>query len=355
MTTTNNDIDFDTVWEAGRARDTRFDGQVFFAVVTTRIYCRPSCPSRPKRENVRLFASADDAENAGFRACLRCRPRDTESPAERLVGEARRLLEADEAEGISLTALAASLGVSAGYLQRLFKRLSGLSPREYAAARRLDRFKSQLRAGSDVTAATYEAGYGSTSRVYEQASPALGMTPSRYRDGGAGLAIRYAVRESRFGLLLLAATARGACFVALGQAETELERALRSEFPRATIARGGEDLAHTADAVLEYLNGHGAADAPALDLRGSAFQLLVWKALRGIPAGQTRSYGQLARELGRPGAARAVANACAANPAALLVPCHRAVRADGRPGGYRWGSERKLALLAAEADAAERP
>jgi AraC family transcriptional regulator of adaptative response/methylated-DNA-[protein]-cysteine methyltransferase len=341
----------DDRWKAVQRRDRTRDGEFVFAVSSTGIYCRPSCPARrPKPENVRFFGDPTAAERAGFRACRRCRPRAEKNAQEELVARATAWLDAHLHERVTLPRLAAELGVSAGYLQRTFTRLTGVSPRAYAAARRLENAKSQMRAGADVTSALYAAGYGSSSRFYDQARDQLGMTPSSYRRGGAGMTIRYATADSPVGRLLVAETERGICAVSIGDGDDTLEGALVAEYPRATVQRDDEAVRPSLEAVLQQLQvqGRHTLVAMPLDVAGTPFQQQVWQALREIPAGERRTYGQVAASIGKPGAVRAVASACASNPAALVIPCHRVVRANGDLGGYRWGRERKQALLASE-------
>ncbi len=343
----------DALWRAVEGRDARLDGLFVYAVRSTGVYCRPSCPSRrPRRDRALFFAGPDAAEAGGFRACRRCRPRDAaRDPQAELAVRACRAIEAREEGAPSLAELAAELGVSPHHLQRTFKGLTGVTPHQYAAALRARRFKSLLRAGEGVADALYEAGYGSSSRLYEASDARLGMTPATYRRGGRGMEIRYTVVACPLGLLLVAATARGVCAVELGDDDERLAAALAAEYPVARIERGGGELTGWVQAIASYLSGErpgrGGLDLP-LDLQATAFELRVWEALRKIPYGETRSYGEVAAALGAPKAARAVARACAANPAALITPCHRVVRADGESGGYRWGEERKRALLAME-------
>lgn len=340
-------------WQAVATRDATMDGQFFYAVRSTGIYCRPSCPSRrPRRELVQFFGQAAAAEQAGFRACRRCHPREGgRSPVQReLVARACAALDAAGEHAPTLAELGEQLGVSPFHLQRTFKRAMGITPRQYAAARRVERLKSQLKQGDNVTNALYDAGYGSSSRLYEQAPARLGMTPATYGRGGAGAQIVYTITGTALGQLLLAATARGICFVSLADDAPALESALAHEFPAAEIARDDAALqAWVGDIVRELSSDVSALDLP-LDVRATAFQQRVWQALRAIPAGSTRTYGELAAALGQPTAARAVARACATNPVALLVPCHRVVGEGGDMRGYRWGVERKRALLKREAE-----
>ena len=339
-------LDEQAWWEAVRSRDTRMDGQFYYAVTSTGVYCRPSCPSRlPRRANVRFFRDADAAERAGYRACRRCRPRaDLLRPLKRIC----RYIE-DHADGkLTLDALAAQAGLSPSHLQRKFKAAFGLSPHEYAEACRTRRLKSELRRGQSVTEAIYEAGYGSSSRVYESSGERLGMTPAAYREGGRGVRIDFATAHSALGCVLVAATARGVCAIRFGEDTAELEAALRAEFPRAEVRRNHRTVNRWLAALTHHLSQPGAPLELPLDLRATAFQMKVWQHLRTIPAGRTESYAEVAAAIGQPRAARAVARACAANPVAVAIPCHRVVRASGEPGGYRWGAERKEALLERE-------
>ena len=339
----------DDRWQAVMDRDRGRDGDFVFAVSTTGIYCRPSCPARrPRRENVSFFTDPASAERAGFRACRRCRPKSIASSQQELVARAITWLDAHVEERVTLSRLAAALGVSPGHLQRTFTRIIGVSPRTYAAARRLELAKSRLRDGADVTSALHDSGYGSSSRFYAQARSALGMTPTSYKRGGEGMTMNYATTDSPLGQILVAATERGICAVSIGEDDSTLEQSLTAEYPRATIRRDDDALRPYVDSVLAHLRDRTSLSALPLDVVGTPFQQAVWQALRAIPAGERRTYGQIAATLGNPKGARAVANACAANPAALVIPCHRVVRGDGGSGGYRWGAERKQAILANE-------
>jgi AraC family transcriptional regulator of adaptative response/methylated-DNA-[protein]-cysteine methyltransferase len=361
----------ETCWQAVLDRDRQRDGSFVYGVSTTGIYCRPSCPSRrPRRENVRFFATPAEAEAAGLRACRRCHPQQVATAATTTDPQHHRMLELAAGlreqvalgEPLRLRDLAARAGLSEGHLQRAFKRALGVSPREYVEACRLELLRSELRRDGDVTRAIYEAGFGSSSRVYEKVPERLGMTPGAYRTGGAGLDIRYTTLPTPLGLLALGATERGICFVHFGDSEPELVARLRGEFPRAAISPGVRTDQATADdphrgelarwaELLAGELGKGAGgrdlDLP-LDLRGTVFEQRVWNLLRAIPRGQTRSYAEIAAALGQPRSSRAVARACAANRTAVLVPCHRVIRADGDLAGYRWGVDRKRHLLAAE-------
>lgn len=339
----------DDRWRAVRSRDRARDGQFVLAVKTTGIYCRPSCPAKqPRRENVVFFDDANAAERAGFRACRRCRPRSELAPREEMVARATAWLDEHLEDRVTLARLGDAIGISPGHLQRTFTLVTGVSPRQYVAARRLEGAKSRLRSGADVTTAIHGSGYGSSSRFYEQARSTLGMSPASYKRGGEGAEIRYAIAGSAFGRVLVAATARGVCAVSLGDRDDALREALVAEYPRATIARDDVAMREQLEAVLTHLSDRSSLATLTIDVRATTFQRQVWEALRAIPTGERRSYGQVATAIGNPGATRAVASACAANPVALVIPCHRVVRGDGSHGGYRWGAARKGSLLAAE-------
>jgi AraC family transcriptional regulator of adaptative response/methylated-DNA-[protein]-cysteine methyltransferase len=334
-------------WLQVMARDARQDGRFVFAVRTTGVYCRPSCPSRrPRRDSVEFFPDPQEAERAGYRACLRCKPTEV-SPQAQYVLRARQLL--DNAEGVvTLAQLSKQVGLSPFHLQRLFKRATGLSPREYQSARRVQHVKTELRKGEYVTTALYEAGFGSPSRLYEKSDQQLGMTPGTYRRGGVGVSITFAIAPTPLGRMLVAATERGLCVVRFGESVAELERDLRNEFHAATLLRDDAAMRRYIEPLLASLSGNKTTIDLPLDVRATAFQQKVWEALQRIPCGETRSYTDVARELGDPKAVRAVARACASNPVALAVPCHRVVRSDGDLAGYRWGLERKRKLLERE-------
>lgn len=336
--------DDESRWRAVQARDAEADGSFYYGVRSTGVYCRPSCPSRrPNRSQVVLFEAPEAARRAGFRACLRCRPDDVTSD-QLAIAKALQLIEASEDEP-RLGELAEAVGFGASYLQRVFKRQTGVSPKQYAARLKQQRFRDDLRRGKKVTDAVYDAGFGSSRSAYEQAG--LGMRPSVFRRGGRGERISYAIRETEVGQVLVAATESGICAVYIGT-PAELTAQLKEEFPEAEITEGEEDMMKEANAVIETMLANGARARLQLDARGSEFQERVWAALREIPAGETRTYSEVAAAIGQPGAARAVARACATNPLALLTPCHRVVRADGGLGGYRWGVDRKRALLRRE-------
>jgi AraC family transcriptional regulator of adaptative response/methylated-DNA-[protein]-cysteine methyltransferase len=343
-------ISDEKAWDAVQRRDQAFDGRFFFAVRTTGIYCRPSCPARrPLRDNVRFFDSRTDAETAGFRACRRCRPAAERGPAAALAARVRKLLD-EHPDGITLAELARRTGLSPHHLQRVFREQTGVTPKQYLAAQRADRLRRTLKKGRDVTTATYEAGYGSSSRLYAQSDARLGMTPATYRDGGRGMEVRFTTVPTSIGTLLVALTPRGVCAVSLGDSASKLERELRDELPNAAIARADDPaLAHAVMTIVEQIEGRASRSAELpVDLVATAFQLRVWEELRRVPYGETRSYGEIAAAIGKPRAVRAVASACARNRAAIVVPCHRVVRNDGAIGGYRWGASRKRALLTRE-------
>jgi len=343
-----------------QSRDRGADGEFVYAVRSTGVYCRPSCPSRkPRREQVVFFPLPEAAEQRGFRACRRCRPRTVraQDPSTQAVAricreiESRIFSNADAGSGenrLTLAALSSTAGISPHQLERAFRRVMGITPRQYADAQRMRHLKSSLRKGDDVTTALYDAGYGSSSRLYERAPSHLGMTPATYRQGGAGMQIHYTIVASPLGRLLVGATSQGISALYLGEADAALESALRKEYPRAEIRRdtsGSKNLGGWVDQILAHLRGkEPQLDLPT-DVQATAFQRRVWEELRRIPYGATRTYTEVARSIGRPAAIRAVARACATNPVSVVVPCQRVVRQDGNLAGYRWGLERKQALL----------
>lgn len=343
----------DDMWRAVMSHDE--SAPFLYAVRSTGVYCRPACPSkRPNRDQVLFFGEPEAAEQAGFRACLRCNPRAESDPNIEMIERVCRLIEDNLDHGARLASLGKTLGVSPYHLQRTFKRVMGVTPRQYADTRRMERFRRGLKEGDSVTGALYEAGFGSTSRLYERAPAHLGMAPATYRRGGFGATIRYATAESALGRVLAAATDRGICFVCLGDDDETLVEVLRAEFYSAEIERDDEGLGGWMTPIADHLEGtQPHLDLP-VDVRATAFQRQVWEELQAIPYGETRTYAQIAASLGQPRAARAVGRACAANPTSLLVPCHRAVRGDGQPGGYRWGSDRKRELLEQEKSRTQR-
>ena len=353
--TESTHIDSDAAWQQVLNRDP--SARFFYAVTTTGVFCRPGCSSRrPLRDNVRFFCSVEQAQRAGFRPCKRCSPvesqdRTTSDKQQTLTQRVRAHIEAHVDRPVSLSELGTVAGMSPFTVQRLFKQAMGVSPLQYQRALRAGTLRAALKQGDDVTNAIYNAGYGSASRAYEGAQ--LGMTPARFAAGGRGEQIGFTTAPSRFGWLVVGATERGLCWLALGASAAEAEASLREEFPAATLSRD-ESLTSMVEAALRTIKGNEAhAESSAsqtlpLDLRGTAFQLRVWQALRAIPRGETRSYSQLARELGDPNATRAVARACATNRVALVVPCHRVVGISGSLTGYRWGVDRKRQLLEVE-------
>lgn len=337
-------------WKAVRANDTRFDGAFVLGVKTTGIYCKPSCRARlPKRENVDFYSSPETAESRGFRACKRCRPREVAfvDPQTEKVIKACELIERDEF--LSLEDLAAAVGSSSFHLQRSFKEIIGISPKKYAEAKRMERFREELRGGSEVVDAMYDAGFGSSSRLYEKAVENMGMTPAIYKKGGVGMKINFTIADCELGKLLVARTKRGVCSVTFGDDADSLRAGLGKEFPNAEIAEDAKDLKTAIDAILKYLAGKNRRLVLPLDLQATAFQMQVWDFLRKIPYGETRSYSEVAEAIGDKKKVRAVAQACAKNRVAVVIPCHRVVASDGKLSGYRWGVERKKKLLENEA------
>lgn len=340
-------------WSAVLARDAREDGRFVFAVTSTGVYCRPSCPARrPRRENVKFFQQPEHAEHAGYRACLRCRPKAaTGNASADLVKVICRYIEQHLDEPLTLQRLAAHFHRSPFHLQRTFKAALGVTPRAYAETCRLSSLKRNLQAGHNVTRAMYDSGYSSSSRLYERTSSQLGMTPDKYRRGAVAAAIRYTITRSPLGRMLLAATDKGICSIQFADSDGELQEGLKREFPFAARKRDDAALLAWASGLLAQLRGQKLDSALPLDIQATAFQRRVWTYLQSIPLGSTHSYSQVARGIGQPSAARAVARACAANPVAIAIPCHRIVRGNGEMGGYRWGLERKRALLKMEQQA----
>ena len=340
----------DQRWNAVIARDGEHDGEFVFAVATTGVYCRPSCPARrPRRENVTFFPRPDRAEKAGFRACLRCRPRSSSgNPQSDFAKEICRYIEQHLDEPITLERLGKEFRQSPFHLQRSFKAAVGITPREYADSCRMRLLKRNLQAGDNVTRAMYDAGYGSSSRLYEKTASQLGMTPDKYRRGAIAASIRYTISDSPLGRMLIAATERGICSIQFARSDSELIEGLKREFPFAVRKPDQTGLEVWVAALLSKMTGRELNTALPLDIRATAFQRRVWTYLQSIPFGATRSYGDVAKAIGQPSASRAVARACATNPVAVAIPCHRVVREDGSISGYRWGVERKKALLELE-------
>jgi AraC family transcriptional regulator, regulatory protein of adaptative response / methylated-DNA-[protein]-cysteine methyltransferase len=347
-------LDFDECWTAVERRDGAAAGKFYYGVVTTGVFCRPGCASRlPLRRNTRFYATTAAAEAAGLRPCKRCRPNEASPEARHLaaIEKACRLIRSSE-NMPTLAELAAAAAMSRFHFHRLFKEIVGTTPRDYARTKRLARFGEKLDAGEPIAAAIYGAGFGSSSSAYAEAPSALGMTPGARRRGGRGETIRFTTVETPLGWALVAASVRGICMTALGDDRAGLEAALRQRFPKAAIADEDAGLGDWAQRVVRAIAAPGNATDLPLDIRGTAFQARVWRALQQIPVGETRSYGEIAAALGQPAAVRAVGRACGANPLAVLVPCHRVVRKDGDLGGYRWGLKRKRALLESERKAA---
>lgn len=338
-------------WDAVVHRDPNADGVFYYSVRTTGVYCRPSCGARlPRRENVAFHASREDAERSGFRPCKRCRPDEPPRAVRQAaaVAKACRLIET-AAENPSLEDLATAAGMSGFHFHRVFKSVTGVTPKAYAAAQRAQRMRTALTRGASVTEAIYNAGYNSSSRFYATSSDVLGMTPGTYRDGGDGENIRFAVGECSLGAVLVAATRQGVCAILLGDDADALVQDLQRRFSNAQLVGGDEDFEQLVTKVVGLIESPGQGLNLPLDVRGTAFQQRVWQALRDIPAGSTATYSQIAARIGAPKAARAVAQACASNAVAIAIPCHRVVRRDGGLSGYRWGVERKRTLLKREA------
>lgn len=345
-------LDTESCWQAVTSRDNAFDGAFVYAVGTTGVYCRPSCASRqPRRENVEFFALPALAEQGGYRACKRCRPQDAavRDPRARLAQEAAEHIKAhvDEPDRTALAALGAVFGYDPQHVQRVFKDVLGLTPKQYAEALKARQFKEALREGSPVLDAGLNAGYGSATRTYENGARALGMTPVAYKRGGEGVALRYTVADTFLGTMLVASTDKGICAVGIYGSEDEALDGLRSEYPRASKMERDNALSDTVLQIVAHIEDGAALDIP-LDIQATAFQWRVWRALQAIPRGETRSYAQVAQAIGEPNAVRAVATACASNRAAVVIPCHRVIKGDGGVSGYKWGVARKQKLLAAE-------
>jgi len=344
-------------WKAVLGRNKRFDGAFVYGVQSTGIYCRPSCPARrPRKDQVSFFRMPEAAKQAGFRPCRRCRPDEAinKDPEVNLVQRLCRYIENYDSaeEPLTLAAMGTYVQVSPYHLQRIFKRNMGITPKQYGDACRVRRLKGLFKNGEDVTSALYEAGYGSSSRLYEGASARLGMTPGTYVRGGKGMRIRYTIVNSPLGRLLVAATEKGISAVSIGKSNAALEDALSDEYPAAEIRRDEAGLGEYVGILLKYLDGKQPNLNLPLDIQVTAFQRRVYETLRAIPYGQTRTYAEVAESIGHPQAVRAVAQACASNPTALIIPCHRVIRKNGHSSGYRWGTQTKRTLLAKETIAA---
>ena len=337
-------------WEAVQKHDKDADGAFYYCVKTTGVYCRPSCAARPaRRENVDFHTSCEAAERAGFRPCKRCRPNEPPRAEQYAAVVAKACRSIEESEALpSLEELAAAAGMSRFHFHRVFKSVAGVTPRAYAAAHRARRVREELGRTRTVTEAIYGAGFNSGGRFYEASPEILGMTPTDFREGGKRARIRFAVGECSLGSVLVAATERGVCAILLGDDPEALVRDLQDRFPRAVLVGADPDFEQMVTRVVSFVEAPALGLDLPLDVRGTAFQQRVWQALRAVPAGQTVSYAQIARRIGAPKAVRAVAQACGANSLAVAIPCHRVVRTDGAVSGYRWGVERKRALLERE-------
>jgi AraC family transcriptional regulator of adaptative response/methylated-DNA-[protein]-cysteine methyltransferase len=343
-------VDVDPRWTAVVARDRRADGSFYYSVETTGVYCKPSCAARlPRRENVRFYVNCEEAERAGFRPCKRCKPNEADLATRRaeIVATACRLIEsADEPLKLDHLANAASLSVS--YFHRLFRAITGLTPKQYSSAHRAKRLRGELEKSDSVTDAIYAAGYGSSGRFYGGSDQILGMTPSSFRDGGKATIIRFAIGDCSLGSVLVAKSDRGICAIFLGNDPDKLLRELQDRFPKSELIGGDAKFEALVARVVALIESPTSDEQLPLDIRGTAFQMRVWQALKNIPVGSTATYSEIAEKIGSPRSVRAVAGACAANSIAVAIPCHRVVRMDGSLSGYRWGVERKQALLQKE-------
>lgn len=353
LTQRHTALDCEAAWQKVLARDASAEGHFVYGVQSTGIFCRPGCPSRrPARHNVRFFATCGEAEAAGFRACLRCQPgsssgrTDTQAPA---IARAAQMLREADGEPVSLDSIARAVGLSRFALLRGFQRVLGVTPAEFVRAQRRERFRTEVRrTDASVTDALYAAGFGSSSRLYQDSANSFGMQPSAMKAHGAGETIRWSTADSPLGRILVAATGRGICAVLFADSDKEAQRELQARFTKATLERDDEGLGEAVRFVLSQISENATAASLPFDVRATSFQHRVWEALRQIPRGETRTYAEIAQAIGAPKAMRAVGAACGANPLAVVVPCHRAVGADGRLTGYRWGVERKRRLLAIE-------
>ncbi len=336
-------------WQASLTKNAKFNGVFYICVKTTKIFCKPTCTARqPKRENVEFVKTWQDAENKGFRACLRCKPKLDSfiNPQTQLVINACEIIEAKSE--VSLEILSEKLNISSFHLQRTFKEIIGISPKKYAESLRLEKFKGELRSGSDVVSAIYESGYGSSRSLYQNVLSKLGMTPKVYQKGGKSMKISFAFANCDLGKMLVARTEKGVCSVTFGDTEDFLTEKLREEFPKAEMSENTSNLKESVEIILQHLSGKNKLIDLPLDLQATAFQMQVWELLRKIPFGETLSYKQVAEKIGNVKAVRAVARACATNRVAVVIPCHRVIGSNGSLSGYRWGIERKKQLLEIE-------
>jgi AraC family transcriptional regulator of adaptative response/methylated-DNA-[protein]-cysteine methyltransferase len=345
-------LNVEQCWQAVQEHDAAYDGRFVYGVMTTGVYCRPSCPSRrPLMKNVRFYDTTAEAERAGLRPCLRCRPSSEPGvdPSAEKVGQVCRYIESHSDEPLKIDELSALVGMSRFHLQRVFKSVIGLTPKQYLDAWRLKELKKGLKEAGDVAEAVYGAGYGSSSRVYEKADTRLGMTPNQYRQGGRGVKISHATIASPLGLIMIGATDRGLCFLQFGDTRSGLLKMIEKEYPEASISAMPKpyhpDFQKWVDALSAYLAGTAPHLDLPVDIQATAFQIRVWKYLQSIPYGEVQSYQEVAAEIGQPRAVRAVANACSRNRVALVIPCHRVIRSTGELGGYRWGLARKRVLI----------
>jgi AraC family transcriptional regulator of adaptative response/methylated-DNA-[protein]-cysteine methyltransferase len=353
----NPPLNIDCRWQAIVDRDKQFDGQFLYSVKTTGVYCRPSCGARlAKYENVQFHQTCEEAEFAGFRACKRCKPKETSHLENHLVTVSNicRLIETSERK-LSLQEMASSAGLSPYHFHRIFKSITGLTPMAYATAHRAKRIRQELSNSSSVTQAIFDAGYNSSGRFYEESGALLGMTPTAYKAGGENTTIYFAIGDCFLGSILVAQSSKGVCAILMGDDPGELLRDLQDRFPRAELKGGDQDFEQVIAQVISYIEEPGQGLSLPLDIRGTSFQQRVWQALREIPPGQTRNYTDIGKKIGAPKAVRAVASACAANALAVVIPCHRVVRSDGSLSGYRWGVERKRTLIELEAAKTEKP
>jgi AraC family transcriptional regulator of adaptative response/methylated-DNA-[protein]-cysteine methyltransferase len=341
----------DSQWQAVVTRDSASDGKFVFAVSSTGVYCRPSCPARrPRRENVTFFRRPQEAESAGFRECMRCRPKALNGNSRQaMIKSICRYIEQHLDEPITLAQLGAEFRQSPFHLQRTFKSVLGITPKQYADSCRMRGFRQNLKAGHSVTRAMHEAGYSSTSRLYSRTAAELGMEPGKYRRGAIAAPVRYTCADSPLGRILIAATDKGICSIQFASSDEELEQGLKQEFPYAMRRRDDDALAEVVQNLTRHMRGLATAQSIPMDIQATAFQRRVWSYLQSIGFGETRSYSEVAKAIRRPSAVRAVARACAANPVAIAIPCHRVLRSNGDLGGYRWGLDRKKALLEIEA------